>query len=147
LFVCLFVNKKSQNADGSTARTTVKSGFCETTSAMLGRLAGRVVVVTGGAAGIGGGCSIAAAREGAKVVVADIDIDNGKMFAKELGATFIQYALKFLLSPIPNVVLSCVLAPPPGYDGQFICSVAAESCRAASCFGIAPWLMVPESLV
>lgn len=46
-----------------------------------GNLAGRVVIVTGGAAGIGLGCARAYAAEGARVIVADIDAAAGEAAA------------------------------------------------------------------
>jgi NAD(P)-dependent dehydrogenase (short-subunit alcohol dehydrogenase family) len=49
-------------------------------------LAGKVAVVTGAANGIGRACAAAFAREGAKVVVADLDGDATSAAAKELGA-------------------------------------------------------------
>ena len=42
------------------------------------RLKDKVAVVTGGASGIGQAIALAFAREGAKVVVADINVENGK---------------------------------------------------------------------
>src|SRR6478609_3293523 len=47
---------------------------------MAGYLAGKVVVVTGGGRGIGRGIALAAAREGADVVVADY---GGALHARE----------------------------------------------------------------
>ena len=41
---------------------------------MPGRLEGKVAVVTGGGSGIGRAGAVAMAAEGAKVVVADIDL-------------------------------------------------------------------------
>jgi NAD(P)-dependent dehydrogenase (short-subunit alcohol dehydrogenase family) len=49
-------------------------------------LAGRVAIVTGGAGGLGRGIAELAVQEGAKVVVADIDADEGKECTAELGA-------------------------------------------------------------
>ncbi len=52
--------------------------------------AGRVVIVTGGAQGIGAACARRFAGEGAKVVIADLDPQRGPALAAELGATFIS---------------------------------------------------------
>ena len=48
-------------------------------------LNGRVCLVTGGAQGIGEACCRRFAREGAKVVIADIDDTRGAALASELG--------------------------------------------------------------
>jgi NAD(P)-dependent dehydrogenase (short-subunit alcohol dehydrogenase family) len=50
---------------------------------------GRVAIVTGGAQGIGEACVRRFAREGAKVVIADIDAPRGQALAGELGASWI----------------------------------------------------------
>jgi len=50
---------------------------------------GRVVIGTGGAQGIGEACARRFAREGAKVVIADLDAKRGPSLAGELGATFV----------------------------------------------------------
>ncbi len=51
--------------------------------------AGRVAIVTGGAQGIGEACARRFAREGAKLVIADMDARRGQSLAAELGATFL----------------------------------------------------------
>ena len=53
-------------------------------------LAGRVCIVTGGAQGIGEACCRRFARDGAKVVVADIDDTRGQALAAELGGLYVR---------------------------------------------------------
>ena len=45
---------------------------------MIGRLAGKVALVTGGASGIGRATALAFAREGATLVVADMHAEGGQ---------------------------------------------------------------------
>ncbi len=51
----------------------------------MGRLAGKVAIVTGGAMGQGAGICRAYVAEGAKVVIADVAKDIGQLLADELG--------------------------------------------------------------
>ena len=53
-------------------------------------IAGKVFIVTGGASGLGEGAARMLAREGAKVVVADVQADKGEALAKELGGAFVK---------------------------------------------------------
>jgi len=51
--------------------------------------AGRVVVITGAAQGIGEACARRFAGEGAKVIIADVDVQRGQALATELAADFV----------------------------------------------------------
>lgn len=48
-------------------------------------LQGKVALVTGGASGIGRAIVLALAREGAKVVVSDVDVEGGQQTARQVG--------------------------------------------------------------
>lgn len=52
----------------------------------MGRLTGKVVIVIGGAQGIGRGCALAAAAEGARVVIGDLDEAGARDVAAEVSA-------------------------------------------------------------
>lgn len=50
----------------------------------MGRVSGKVAIVTGGASGIGRGCVLRLAAEGAMVVITDVQHDQGNALAKDV---------------------------------------------------------------
>lgn len=53
-------------------------------------IANKVFIVTGGASGLGEGTARMLAREGATVVIADMQAEKGQALAQELGGAFVQ---------------------------------------------------------
>ncbi|MDP1690551.1 MAG: 3-hydroxyacyl-CoA dehydrogenase [Burkholderiaceae bacterium] len=53
-------------------------------------IAGKVFIVTGGASGLGEGSARMLAREGASVVIADVQAGKGQALARELGGAFVE---------------------------------------------------------
>ena len=53
-------------------------------------IAGKVFIVTGGASGLGEGTARMLAEAGARVVIADLQLDKGQALAAELGASFVR---------------------------------------------------------
>ena len=51
----------------------------------MGQVDGKVALVTGGASGIGEACALTLAREGARVVISDIDDARGKALTAKIG--------------------------------------------------------------
>ena len=53
-------------------------------------IAGKVFIVTGGASGLGEGTARMLAASGAKVVIADMQVDKGEAIAREIGGAFVK---------------------------------------------------------
>ena len=53
-------------------------------------IAGKVFIVTGGASGLGEGTARMLAGHGAKVVVADLQVERGQAVAAEIGGAFVR---------------------------------------------------------
>ncbi|MGW5670637.1 bifunctional rhamnulose-1-phosphate aldolase/short-chain dehydrogenase [Micromonospora sp. NPDC003776] len=66
-------------------------------------LAGRVALVTGGASGIGRATCTALAAQGACVVIADLDHEGARQFAKELGGPDVAGAVRVDVSDESSV--------------------------------------------
>ena len=66
----------------------------------MGQVEGKVAIVTGGAAGIGAACAETLAREGAKVVLTDLDAERGEALAERLRAAGGQ--ARFLLQDVTD---------------------------------------------
>ena len=57
---------------------------------MAGQLEGKVSLITGGGSGIGKASALAFAREGSKVVVADVNVDGGEQTVRLIQDTFVK---------------------------------------------------------
>ena len=86
-------------------------------------IAGKVFIVTGGASGLGEGTARMLAANGAKVVIADLQVDKGEALAAELGGAFVK----------------CDVSQE--VDGQAVVAKAValgKLCGLVNCAGIAP---------
>jgi 3(or 17)beta-hydroxysteroid dehydrogenase len=57
----------------------------------MGRVEGKVVLITGAASGLGLADALMLAREGARVVVTDINEEAGRQVAKDCGGVFVRH--------------------------------------------------------
>jgi 3alpha(or 20beta)-hydroxysteroid dehydrogenase len=60
----------------------------------MGKLEGRVAIVTGGARGQGGAEAALFRREGAEVVITDVLMEEGRAHAAAIGATFLSHDVR-----------------------------------------------------
>ncbi len=60
----------------------------------MGKLDGKVAIVTGGARGQGGAEAALFRSEGAEVVITDVLVDAGEVLAKDIGATFLAHDVR-----------------------------------------------------
>ncbi len=62
----------------------------------MGRMQGKVAIVTGAAKGLGEADARVLAREGARVILTDVDADNGRRVAAEIGeaARFVRHDVR-----------------------------------------------------
>ena len=84
---------------------------------------GKVFIVTGGASGLGEGTARMLAAHGAKVVIADLQVDKGEALATEIGGAFVK----------------CDVSQE--VDGQAVVARAValgKLCGLVNCAGIAP---------
>ncbi len=89
-------------------------------------IAGKVFIVTGGASGLGEGTARMLVREGAKVVIADLQAERGQALVAELGGT----ATTFVRCDVSQEA-----------DGQAAVAAAlalGKLCGLVNCAGIAP---------
>jgi 2-hydroxycyclohexanecarboxyl-CoA dehydrogenase len=86
----------------------------------MGRLDGKTVIVIGGAQGIGRGCALAAASEGASVVVGDINEAGAQAVAAEVssrGDTAIARAVDVVERPQVDELVAAALDAYGAVDG------------------------------
>ena len=65
----------------------------------MGQVEGKVAIVTGGASGIGAACAATLAREGAKVVVTDLDDTGGRDVVDKISGAGGEAIARATISP------------------------------------------------
>ncbi len=97
------------------------------------RLTGRVALITGGAQGIGKGIAQVFAREGAHVIIADVQDEAGNRVAAELGGIYLhldvssesdwEMAMEKILENFSRLDILVNNAGIPGYGNPETCSL------------------------
>jgi NAD(P)-dependent dehydrogenase (short-subunit alcohol dehydrogenase family) len=72
-------------------------------------IANKVFIVTGGASGLGEGTARMLAREGATVVIADLQVDPGNALAAELGGAFVRCDVSLEVDGRAVVAQACAM--------------------------------------
>lgn len=60
----------------------------------MGRVSGRIALITGGASGLGRADALALAREGARVVITDVSEEAGRALAKDIDGEFVRHDVR-----------------------------------------------------
>ena len=92
---------------------------------MTGRMDGKVVLVTGGASGIGRGCCTRFAAEGAAVMVADLNPERASAVAEELAASGTEAGYVAVDTSLPDQVEAMVAATVERFGRVDACVAAA----------------------
>jgi NAD(P)-dependent dehydrogenase (short-subunit alcohol dehydrogenase family) len=87
---------------------------------MNGCLEGKRIVITGGASGIGRSAALACAREGASVVVADIDGPGSEAVAREIGGTALSVVCNVASGAEVEALFARAADELGGVDGAFL---------------------------
>lgn len=88
----------------------------------MGRLTGKVAIITGGASGVGRATCIRFVQEGAFVIVADINLDGAKAVAQELGTQ--STAVHLDVSSEESWRFALDLAVDSGSKLDIVCNIA-----------------------
>ncbi len=60
----------------------------------MGRVSGKIALITGGASGLGRADALALAREGARVVITDVSEEAGQALAKDIDGEFVRHDVR-----------------------------------------------------
>ena len=98
---------------------------------MTGRMDGKVALITGGASGIGRGCALRFAEEGAAVVVADLNEERAQGVADEVIAAGGRAAIATVDTSQPEQVEAMVAATLDAFGRVDACVAAAGISHSA----------------